>query len=70
MLRCYFVIRGHMRDSEPLDGLSDQEAIEKARELLATRGDNFDAFEVWEGLRLVLREPRANGSSTSSTNSA
>lgn len=65
MLRCYFVKCGHMRDSEPLDGLSDEEAIKKARELLAVRRGGFDGFEVWEGLRLVRREPLPDDSVSS-----
>jgi hypothetical protein len=40
---------GHMVDVQPeaLLGLSDEEAVRRARELLADRRDKFGGFEVW-----------------------
>jgi hypothetical protein len=55
-VRCYFMRGGHIADVEVLEGLSDQEAIEKSRELFAARKDKFDGFEVWERDRMLTRE--------------
>lgn len=58
-MRCYFMRNGHIVDveAEELMGLSEREAIERARELFAARKADFDGFEVWEGTRVVIREP-------------
>jgi len=47
---------GHIANVKVLEGLSDQEAIEKSRELFASRKDKFDGFEVWERDRMLMRE--------------
>jgi hypothetical protein len=57
-MRCYFMRGGHIADVETLEGLSDQEAVEKARELFAARKNQFDGFEVWERDRM-LQAPAA-----------
>jgi hypothetical protein len=36
-MRCFFMKGGHIADVEVLEGLSDQEAVEKSRELFAAR---------------------------------
>jgi hypothetical protein len=56
-MRCYFLKAGRLAGVEVLpDGLSDEEAITKARALLSKRKGPFDSFEVWEGSRYVFRE--------------
>jgi hypothetical protein len=55
-MRCYFLDAGRVDGVEVMPGgLSDDEAIERAKTLLAKRKGPFDSFEVWEGSRLVLR---------------
>jgi hypothetical protein len=57
-MRCYFTKGGHIACVEPLDDImSDQEAIEKSRELFAARKGQFDGYEVWKGDCMVLQEP-------------
>jgi hypothetical protein len=56
-MRCFFLRNGHVAEVEMLTGLSDQEAIAKADLLFSERSAHFDAFEVWERARMVLRHP-------------
>jgi hypothetical protein len=58
-MRCYFMKDGHIADVEPeaLEGLSDQQAVERARQLFEARRDKFDGFEVREGARVIIQEP-------------
>jgi hypothetical protein len=50
---------GHIAgvEADALQDLSDQQAINKARELFAARKDEFDGFKVWQGARMVIQEP-------------
>jgi hypothetical protein len=50
-------------EADALQDLSDEEAIEKARELFAARKDEFDGFEVWQGARMVTQEPPPDNNS-------
>jgi hypothetical protein len=57
-MRCYFIRDGQVAGVEMLPpGLSDRDAIERARQLSAKRNGRIDAFEVWDGARLVIRQP-------------
>ena len=58
-MRCYFMKKGHITAVETLDGLSDAEAVEKFREMIAARNDkaNYDGFEVWDRARVVFQYP-------------
>jgi hypothetical protein len=56
-MRCFFLRNGHVAAVEMLSGLSDKAAIAKAHLLFSERGQHFDAFEVWERARVVLRHP-------------
>jgi hypothetical protein len=57
-MRCYFVNDGHIAGVEMLPpGLSDKQAIERARLLSLKRKDPFDGFEVWHRNRCVFRQP-------------
>jgi hypothetical protein len=38
-MRCYFMKNGHIAAVEELPGLSDEEAVEKSREMFETRKD-------------------------------
>lgn len=55
-MRCYFTRGGHIVDVEVLEGLSDEEAMEKARELFLARAD-VEGFEVWDRARVIERHP-------------
>jgi hypothetical protein len=56
-MRCYFLRAGRLAGVEVMPaGLSDEEAIERANELLSKRKGPFDSFEVWEGSRFVFRQ--------------
>jgi hypothetical protein len=54
-MRCYFMRAGHIEAVEILEGLTDEEAIEKARSLFTERAREFDGFELWDRARVVLR---------------
>ena len=54
-MRCYFMRRGHIVDVEVLSGLSDEEAIAKARLLFSEHEDRIEGFEVWDRTRVVFR---------------
>jgi hypothetical protein len=58
-VRLYFMKGGHIAgvEADALQDLSDQQAINKARELFAARKDEFDGFKVWQGARMVIQEP-------------
>jgi hypothetical protein len=56
-MRCYFMKGGHIVSVELLDGLSDAEAVQKARQLFEARADRVEGFEVWERDRLIMRHP-------------
>jgi hypothetical protein len=43
-MRCYFMKRGHIVGVELLDGLSDEQAGEKARALFEARTDSVEGF--------------------------
>jgi hypothetical protein len=47
-MRCYFMRNGHIAAVEPLDFVSDDEAIEKAKSLFAEGKDRFKRFEIWD----------------------
>ena len=50
---CFSVKDGRIASVKDLNGLSDQEAIEKAK--LFFEAGTYDTFEVWDGKRMVSR---------------
>ena len=55
---CYFLLDGRIAGVEALpSGLSDGDAIAKAHILLSKRRGPFDRFEVWDGARLIFKQP-------------
>jgi hypothetical protein len=55
-MRCYFLRANRVAGVAMLpSGLSDEEAIARARKLSAKRRRPVDGFEVWDGSRLVFR---------------
>ncbi len=58
-MRCYFMRDGHIASVEELPGLSDEEAIEKGRELFEARKAQkaFDGFEVWKLEKMLIQHP-------------
>ena len=56
-MRCYFLKGGHIEAVEELPGLSDDEAVAKARILFSERSHLFDGFEVWDRTRVIIRQP-------------
>jgi hypothetical protein len=56
-MRCYFLIDGHIAGVEMLTGLSDRDAVTKARLLFSGRRIPFDGYEVWDQTRFVFRYP-------------
>jgi hypothetical protein len=47
--------RGHIVDVEVLGGLSDEEAVAKARLLFSEHEGPIEGFEVWDSTRVVFR---------------
>jgi hypothetical protein len=60
-MRCFFLRKGHIVAVEMLPGLSNAEAVEKSHEMFEARKDEaqYEAFEVWELSRMVMRYPPA-----------
>jgi hypothetical protein len=58
-MRCFFMRAGHIEAVEEMAGLSDAEAIEKARRMFEERkaARGYDGFEVWELARMVIQLP-------------
>ena len=56
-MQCYFLLDGHIAGIEMLTGLSDRDAISKARRLFSEGGIPFDSYEVWDQTRFVFRHP-------------
>ena len=56
-MRCYFLIDGHIAGIEMMTGLSDRDAVTKARLLFSERRIPFDGYEVWDQTRFVFRHP-------------
>jgi hypothetical protein len=58
-VRCYFLKQGHIAAVEPVFGLSDDEAVEKCREMFAARKDEaqYEGFEVWDLARMIIQCP-------------
>jgi hypothetical protein len=56
-MRCYFLIDGHIAGIEMMTGLSDRDAVAKARLLFSERRIPFDGYEVWDQTRFVFRHP-------------
>jgi hypothetical protein len=54
-VRCYFIRRGHIVDVEILSGLTDAEAVAKARLLFSEHAGPIEGFELWDRARLLLR---------------
>jgi hypothetical protein len=52
---CYFMTRGHIVDVEMLGGLSDEEAVAKAKLLFSEHEGPIQGFEVWDRARVVCR---------------
>jgi hypothetical protein len=50
---CFSVKDGRIASVKDLNGLSDQEAIEKAK--LFFEAGTYDTFEVWDGKRMVYQ---------------
>jgi hypothetical protein len=59
VMRCFFMRGGHIQAVEELPGLSDEEAVEKARQMFDERkaARNYDGFEVWFLDRMVIQCP-------------
>jgi hypothetical protein len=54
MMRCYLLRDGHVVDVEMLPpGLSDEDAIARARTLYAKRKGPH-SFQIWDNTRLVI----------------
>ena len=56
-MRCYFMRDGHIEAVEELPGLSDEAAIAKAHALFSERRRFFEAFELWDRTRVLIRHP-------------
>ena len=54
-MRCYFMSGGHIFDVEMLGGLSDEEAVAKAKLLFSGHEGPVQGFEVWDRARVVFR---------------
>jgi hypothetical protein len=56
-MRCYLMRSGHIAAVEELAGLSDQQAIERCREIFDARKleSKFEGFEVWELARMLIQ---------------
>ncbi len=52
-MRCYLIRRGRIVATKELAGLSDQQAIERARTLFDACRHQLDSFEVWDCSRMV-----------------
>jgi hypothetical protein len=63
-VRCYFMRGGHIAAVEELPGLSDEEAVQKGRELFEARRtqDAFDGFEIWKLSEMLIQHPPPNPS--------
>ena len=59
-MRCYFLQGGHIQAVQELPGLTDDEAVEKARILFSERSQLFEGFEVWDRTRFIIRYSRAD----------
>ena len=55
---CFSVKDGRIASVKDLNGLSDQEAIEKAN--LFFEAETYDTFEVWDGKRMVYQHTSPN----------
>ena len=55
---CFSVKDGRIASVKDLNGLSDQEAIEKAK--LFFEAGTYDTFEVWDGKRMVYQHTSPN----------
>lgn len=74
-MRCYFLQSGHIQAVEELPGLTDEQAVEKARALFSERSRLFEGFEVWDRTRFIIRYSRLDqgpdeGSFTSPSSSS
>jgi hypothetical protein len=60
-MRCYFMRGSHIAGVEELPGLSDEEAVTKARALFEERRVKlaYDGFEVLERARVLVQYPPA-----------
>jgi hypothetical protein len=58
-MRCYFMRDGHIAGVEEMPGLSDEEAIEKGRQMFEARKARFayDGFEVWKLAQVLTQYP-------------
>lgn len=59
-MRCYFTRADSIQGVTYIKAISDEELIEKSKQLFETRGDQFDGFEVWHGDRFIYRFKRDN----------
>jgi hypothetical protein len=57
VMRCYFMRSGHI-DVKMLSGLSDEEAVVKAKLLFSKHEGPIEGFEVWDRSRVVFRHHR------------
>jgi hypothetical protein len=60
---CFSIKDDHIAAVRDLNGLSDQEAIEKAKLLFEKRPEGYDTFEVWDGKRMVYQQAQLNPTS-------
>jgi hypothetical protein len=57
-MQCYFLRDGHLAGIEVMPlGLSDKDAIARARILSSKRKGPLDGLEVWDHGRMVFRHP-------------
>lgn len=59
-MRCYFTRADSIQGVTFIRAASDAELVEKAKQLFATHGEQFDGFEVWHGSRFIYRFKRDN----------
>jgi hypothetical protein len=50
-----FMRSGHIFDAEMLSGLSDEEAVAKAKLLFSRHEGPIEGFEVWDRSRVTFR---------------
>jgi hypothetical protein len=51
--------RGHIVAVEEISGVTDQDAIARARKLFSERSEPIDGFELWDRDRVVVRNSEA-----------
>ncbi len=60
-MRCCFLCAGRILAVEELPHLTKQDAVARAALSFFERKPLYDAFEVWDGDRMVMRYPDSGG---------